>query len=145
MKSVSRRVFLAALAAGSCAAGAAWANGDVFFEAEEIPGQTEYVAFGNVKDTDGKYLDNVIVTIDVAEPHLTYDAATGVTGRYRTLDVGRAVKDLGFDVDPKLVEVTVFKPGYKMAKRIRLSKATQAKGAIEINFVMEKTGVVAKK
>lgn len=137
MRALSRRAVLAGVAAVG-ASGAALANGDVFFEAEEIPGQTEYVAFGNVKDDKGNYLDNVIITIDVSEPHLTYDAATGITGRYRTLDVGRAVKDLGFELEANKVTVTVFKPGYKMLKRIRLSKATQTKGAIEINFVLAK-------
>jgi hypothetical protein len=34
---------------------AAYANGDLFFEAMEKPGNPEYVVFGNVKDDEGKY------------------------------------------------------------------------------------------
>jgi hypothetical protein len=140
------------LGAALCAAAvgssrAALANGDVFFEAEEIPGQTEFVYFGSVKDEKGNYLDGATVTIDVSDPHLTYDAYTNVLGRYRTLDVGRAIVDLGFEVDPTKVTVTVFKRGYTMTRRMDRRPARAKKGAFEMNFVMaeDKVGVAEKK
>ena len=128
----------AVLCATAFAPGPTWANGDVFFEAEEIPGAPEYVVFGSVKDDKGNYLDNVVVTIDVAVPHLTYDAYTNVVGRFRTPDVGRAIIDVGYDVDPEKIEVTVYSPGYHMVQRFNRGKAGQNKGAIEMNFVMAK-------
>jgi hypothetical protein len=138
--------------AALCAAAAglsrtARANGDVFFEAEEIPGQTEFVYFGSVKDEDGNYLDGATVTIDVSDPHLTYDAYTNVLGRYRTLDVGRAIVDLGFEVDPSKVTVTVYKRGYTMTRRLDRRPVRAKKGAFEMNFVMaqDKVGVAEKK
>ena len=145
----SRRKMLglgAVLSAVAAVSRSAFANGDVFFEAEEIPGQTEFVYFGSVKDEDGNYLDGVTVTTDVSEPHLTYDAYTNILGRYRSLDVGRAVIDLGFEVDPKLISVTVFKQGYTMTRRMNRGSPRLKKGAFEMNFVMAKsTDAVAKK
>lgn len=142
-----RKLFgLGAMAAAAAVSRGALANGDVFFEAEEIPGQTEFVYFGSVKDEDGNYLDNVTVTIDVSEPHLTYDAYSNVLGRYRTLDVGRAVVDLGFEMDPSKVTVTVFKPGYKVVRKMDRRPSRAKKGAFEMNFIMAKdTDAVAKK
>ncbi len=128
----------AALCATAAAPGSTWANGDVFFEAEEIPGAPEYVVFGSVKDNKGNYLDNAVVTIDVSEPHLTYDAFTNVVGRFRTPDVGRAIIDVGFEVDPSKIAVTVYLPGYRMVQRLNRGKAGQKQGAIEMNFVMAK-------
>lgn len=150
MSSFTRRKLLAGGAALVAAAGltrSALANGDVFFEAEEIPGQTEFVYFGSVKDEDGNYLDGATVTTDVSDPHLTYDAYTNVLGRYRSLDVGRAVIDLGFEVDPSKITVTVFKRGYTMVRRMNRGSPRRKKGAFEMNFVMakDKVGVAEKK
>jgi hypothetical protein len=149
MKTFSRRTALfggAALCAVAVSGRAALANGDVFFEAEEIPGQTEFVYFGSVKDDDGNYLEGAIVTTVVKEPQLTYDAYTNVLGRYRTLDVGRAVVDLGFEIDPKIFDVTVTLPGYTQVRRFNRGRAGQNKGAVELNFVMKKNPEgVAKK
>lgn len=150
MSSFSRRKLLTGGAALIAAAGlsrTALANGDVFFEAEEIPGQTEFVYFGSVKDEGGDYLDGATVTIDVSDPHLTYDAYTNVLGRYRTLDVGRAIVDLGFEVDPSKVTVTVYKRGYTMTRRLDRRPVRAKKGAFEMNFVMakDKVGVAEKK
>ena len=149
MSLFSRRKMLglgAALSAVAAVSRTALANGDVFFEAEEIPGQTEFVYFGSVKDEAGNYLDNVTVTIDVSDPHLTYDAYTNVLGRYRTLDVGRAVIDLGFPMDPTKVTMTVFKVGYKLIRTMDRRPARAKKGAFEVNFIMAKdTSPPAKK
>lgn len=114
-----------------------WANGDLFFEAMEIPGKPEYVIFGNVKDERGKYLAGATVTVNVAEPMLSYTAETSVIGRYRTLDIGRAITGLGYEVDPSRIEVTVTHPGYSVARRAYRGKFGQKKGAVEMNFVMK--------
>jgi hypothetical protein len=148
MSYFSRRKLLGlgAAFAGLAAAGRkAFANGDVFFEAEEIPGKTEFVYFGSVKDEDGNFLDNVTVTIDVSDPHLTYDAYTTILGRYRTLDVGRAVIDLGYELDPKKVTVNAFKRGYTVTRKMDRRPARAVKGAFEMNFVMAKDKETAGK
>ena len=80
--------------------GVARSDGDLFFEAQEIAGQPEYVMFGNIKDDRGEYLEGAFVTIKVDEPMLAYTQPTDILGHYRTLDIGRAIKDLGYDVHP---------------------------------------------
>lgn len=139
MKPISRRKALAGGVALCVAAGLSrnvLANGDEFFGAEEIPGQTEFVYFGSVKDDKGDYLDAVEVTLNIAEPPLTYVSYTDVLGRFRTLDAGRAIVDLGFEVDARTFEISVARDGYKQVRRMNRSPARAKKGAFEINFVM---------
>lgn len=149
MKPISRRKALISGAA-LCAAGSlsrdVFANGDEFFGAEEIPGQTEFVYFGSVKDEKGKYLDNVEVTLIVSDPPLTYLAYTDVLGRYRTLDAGRALLDLGYEPDPQLMTLSVARIGYAQTRRMNRSPTRAKKGAFEVNFVMSQLpGSKAKK
>lgn len=125
---------LAALAFAS----PAWSNGDLFFEAAEIPGNPEYVIFGNVKDDRGKYVVSAMVTVKVAEPRLSYTSETDILGRFRTLDIGRAIRGLGYDVDLSQIDVLVEYPGHRVARRAYRGKRGQNKGAVEINFVLEK-------
>jgi hypothetical protein len=119
-------------------AGPSWSNGDVFFEAREIAGKPEYVVFGTVKDDRGRYLEGATVTVSVAEPVLVYTTETDVLGRYRTLDVGRAVKGLGYDIDPSRIKVIVVYPGHHEVGHLYRGRHGQIKGVIELNFVMAK-------
>lgn len=123
-----------ALTSGS----SAWSNGDLFFEAMEIPGKPEYVIFGSVKDGKGKYVVGAYVTVKVGEPRLSYTSETGMLGRFRSLDIGRAIRSLGYEVDPSRIEVEVEYPGHKESRRLYRGKRGQKKGAVEINFVLEK-------
>jgi hypothetical protein len=116
----------------------AWSNGDLFFEAQENPGKPEYVIFGNVKDDQGHHLPGATVKVSISHPELYYDTQTALLGRYRTLDVGKAVRGLGYDFDPSHVEVTVIYPGYHTVSRLSRGKYRQDKGAVEMNFVMAK-------
>lgn len=116
----------------------AWSNGDMFFEAMEIPGKPEYVIFGNVKDVDGKRIAGAFITIKISEPRLSYTAETDVIGRFRTLDIGRAIRGLGYDVDPTKIAIDVEYPEHKVARRAYRGKRGQDKGAVEIDFVIEK-------
>lgn len=118
----------------------AWSNGDLFFEAQEIPGKIEYVVFGNVKDDKGRYLEGANVTVSVTEPRLAYTSQTDVIGRFRSLDIGRAIKGLGYDVDPSLIEVTVTYPGYRVVRRLYRGKYRQSKGVVEVNFILSEDG-----
>ena len=132
------KVFAAALV---CAWSApASSNGDGFFESMEIPGNPEFVIFGNVRDDRGRYLSNATVRVYVAEHMLEFTAQTDVIGRFRTPDVGRAIRDLGYEVDPSLITVTAEYPGHRLIRREYRGKYRQNKGAIEVNFRMEKVG-----
>jgi hypothetical protein len=114
------------------------ADGDDFFEAQEIPGIPVYVVFGSVKDDRGNYLSNAVVTVEVAEPVLIYETTTNLLGRFRTVDVGRAVTDLGYDVDPAQIEVSVSAPGYVPMRRLKRGSPRRKQGAAEIDFVMKR-------
>ena len=113
------------------------ADGDDFFEAQETPGKPVYVVFGSVKDDRGNYLSKAVVTVEVAEPVLIYDTTTNILGRFRTVDVGRAVTDLGYDVDPAQIEISVSAPGYVPMRRLKRDSPRRKQGAIEIDFVMK--------
>lgn len=114
------------------------ADGDDFFEAAGIPGETEYAVAGTVKDVAGRYLNNVTVTIETSDPHLSYDAITDALGRFRTLDIGRLIKELGYDVDSSKVTVEPRLPGYRTVRRFNRGKARQNKGVVEMDFTLAK-------
>jgi hypothetical protein len=116
-----------------------WSNGDGFFQSKEFPGKPQFVIFGNVKDDQGKYLDNASITIRVEEHQLFFTVQTDILGRYRTPDVGRAIEDLGYQVDPSLITIAVECPGYREVRREYRGKFRQNHGPIEINFLMAKT------
>jgi hypothetical protein len=114
----------------------AYADGDDFFGAIEVPGDPIYVMFGSVKDDRGNYLSNVRVTVEVAEPALIYDTSTNMIGRFRTVDVGRAVTELGYDVDPAQIEISVTAPGYSLVSRFKRDSLRRTQGFVEVDFVM---------
>lgn len=131
------------LLAGACLALLApeWgarANGDAFFAPEEIAGKPVYVVFGSVKDDHGNYLSGALVTIEVAEPVLIFDTTTNILGRFRTPDVGRAVIELGYEIDPARIEITVSAPGYAPLRRLKRGSPRQKEGATEVDFVMKR-------
>ncbi|HEU4624566.1 MAG TPA: hypothetical protein VFS52_07385 [Steroidobacteraceae bacterium] len=137
--SIGRLAISIVVAAFICVAGRpAWPSGAMFLESAEIPGNPEFVIFGSVKDEKGKYVDGAIVKVKVAEHMLEFSAETNVIGRYRTPDIGRAIKDLGYDVDLSLITVIVESPHYEVVQRQYRGKYRQNKGAIEMNFRVKK-------
>jgi hypothetical protein len=141
MTSVSRRESLITAAAAVVTAAAssrpAVANGDIFFEALEIEGDPQFVFFGSVKNRQGKGVPGALVSVGVSEPQLTYESYTNIIGRYRSLDVGRVIQDLGYDIDPSKIDVEVFVPGYKTARKFSMRRTGDVIGAFEVNFVIE--------
>jgi hypothetical protein len=134
-----RLTFWSVIAAVVCVlATPAWSSGAMFFHSTEIRGNPEFVIFGNVKDDRGKYLDKALVRVKVAEHMLEFTAETDVIGRFRTPDIGRAIKDLGYEVDPLLITVSVECPDYSVVRREYRGNYRQNKGAIEMNFRMKK-------
>jgi len=150
MRPISRRTALingAALAATGLAVGshtkAALANGEEFFGAEEIPGHPLFVYFGTVKSEDGKYLEAAEVMLKVVDPPMTFTTFTDILGRFRTLDAGRTLTDLGYEYDGTSDFVmSVTRDGYVQTRRMNRAPAHAKEGAYEINFVMavDKTG-----
>lgn len=116
----------------------AHANGDAFFEAQEGE-EPEFVYFGSVKDEDGNYIQEAIVSVECSEPQLSYQSPTDVLGRYRSLDIGRVIVELGYKVDPLKIQVNVIKPGYTVTKRMNRGSPRKTKGAFEFNVIVAKT------
>jgi hypothetical protein len=118
----------------------ACSNGDTFFTSKEIPGNPNYVIFGSVKDMRGKRISHATVIVYVAQHMIEVSTQTDVLGRFRTPDVGREINDMGYEVDPSLITVAVEYPGYHIAHRDYRGKYRQNKGAVEMNFQMQKNG-----
>ena len=57
-------------------------------------------------------------------------------GRFRTVDVGRAVTELGYDVDPAQIEISVTAPGYSLVSRFKRDSLRRTQGFVEVDFVM---------
>jgi len=114
------------------------ADGDDFFAVQEIPGNPQYVVFGSVRDDRGNYVSTALVTIEVAEPVLTYETTTNILGRFRSVDIGRAITDLGYDLDPAQINVSVTAPGYALVRRFNRYSPRRNYGAVEIDFLMTK-------
>jgi hypothetical protein len=111
------------------------ANGMEFFDAEN-DGEVLLYYFGNVKDTKGAPVDKFMVTVTAknAGP-LNMPFRNDTPGHFRSPDVGKAIKGLGKPVDPRFIEVTVKKEGYKVVKA---PKVPDKQGAVELEgFVLE--------
>ncbi|MBM3513649.1 MAG: carboxypeptidase regulatory-like domain-containing protein [Alphaproteobacteria bacterium] len=94
--------------------------------------------FGSVRDDRGNYVSTALVTIEVAEPVLTYETTTNILGRFRSVDIGRAITDLGYDLDPAQINVSVTAPGYALVRRFNRYSPRRNYGAVEIDFLMTK-------
>jgi hypothetical protein len=133
------RVLAASLLALACAVPpAARGNGDGFFNYAEIAGKPEFVYFGSVRDVRGQRLGKATVRVLVPVHQLEFTATTDALGRYRTPDVGRAIKELGYPVNPNLVALIVEYPGYHEERRESRARRGQASGVVEMNFLLAK-------
>ena len=155
----------AALSAG---AGLGWlsiprpaeANGDAFFKMDLFDAaMAKNVFLGSVKDDEGNYVEDAVITVHVQVPEeyggdaLTFNAYTNVIGRYRTLDTAAAVAALleleipveEIKLDFSKVELTAEKKGYAMKRRLRRGRAAQSDGPFEIDFVLARTDADASR
>jgi len=127
--------FCGAVGIALASSGTAFANGMEFFDAEN-DGEVLLYYFGNVKDTKGNAVDKFMVTVTVknAGP-LNMPFRNDTPGHFRSPDVGKAIKGLGKPVDPRYIEVTLKKDGYKVVKA---PKVPDKQGAVELDgWVLE--------
>jgi hypothetical protein len=139
MISLTRKAFLCtipmiALATPLVALG----NGYSFFDLiyNRLFQKKEFTYIGTVKTDDGKYLDGATISVTISEPNLIYDTTTDSTGRYHTPDLGRAIMDLGYQVEPSKIHFSVEKEGYKLVRTMNLGRAGQHSGTVEMAFTM---------
>ena len=109
----------------------AWANGEEFFGNKNTKMDMYY--FGHLKDTDGKVLDNAVVTVVAKNVNTKFPFRNDSPGHFRSPDIGKAIKGLGKSVDPSQIEIVVLKKGYVMAAPVPLpNKAEGGIGPLEI-------------
>ena len=111
------------------------ANGMEFFDAEQ-DGEVLLYYFGNVRDSQGKPVENFRVEVKPKNVE-GYRALfrNDTPGHYRSPDIGKAIKSLGKPVDPRFIEVTIIKDGYKVTKS---PKVPDKQGAVELEtFIVD--------
>ncbi len=144
---------LAALLLSLACGNNTWANGDEFFRdnafADDKPLDTQTIYSGSVRDEDGSYIEDATITVAITvttprgERRVTYNAYTNNIGRYRTLDVASVVlvmEEVDIKVDPRAVELSVDKPGYRVVRRLDRSRAKQTAGVFEVDFWLARDG-----
>jgi len=121
--------------AGVLASGVVRANGTEFFDAEN-DGEVLLYYFGNVKDTKGAVVDKFMVEVTAKNvPNGVYPFRNDTPGHFRSPDIGKAIKGSGKPVDPRLIEVTIKKAGYRVVKA---PKVPDKQGAVELDgWVLE--------
>jgi hypothetical protein len=111
------------------------ANGMEFFDAEQ-DGEVLLYYFGNVRDSQGKPVENFRVEVKPKNVE-GYRALfrNDTPGHFRSPDIGKAIKSLGKPVDPRFIEVTIIKDGYKVTKA---PKVPDKQGAVELEtFIVD--------
>ena len=139
MKRRSNRARLLAGAAfgGALAlSGLAWANGGEFFLPAPEHGKVDLVYFGHIKDTDGNYIDNAEIVVQVKDLGLTFPFDNDSPGHYRSPDIGAQIKDIGEKVDPSQISIAITKKGYTQLRPVKVPE--KADGTYEIDFVLAK-------
>jgi hypothetical protein len=135
MKLNTKLATLVGVAVLSLAASAAVrANGTEFFDAQH-DGEVLLYYFGNVRDTKGGVVDKFMVTVTAKNADLTFPFRNDTPGHFRSPDIGKAIKGSGKIVDPRFIEVSINKPGYRT---VRAPKVPDKQGAVELDgWVLE--------
>jgi hypothetical protein len=107
----------------------AFANGAAFFNDPGQVNENGTLYFGIVKDQKGSPITDATVHIQIKGQNIEYVYQTTTLGRYRSIDLPR-------DTDPKLVEVTVDKKGFRLVNADNRTRTSKAGLPVEINFVV---------
>jgi hypothetical protein len=109
---------------------AAWAGGAGFGDDNDTSAETGPSYFGFVRDTNGATVPDAKVTVAVKN-HGSVITRTDTLGTYK-------VPGFGTDVDPKDVEVSCDKQGYKQVRVVRRSSSsTNPKIPIETECTLQ--------
>ena len=109
---------------------AAWAGGAGFEDDNDTSAETGPSYFGFVRDTNGATVPGATVTVAVKN-HGSVITRTDALGTYK-------VPGFGTDVNPKDVEISCDKQGYKQARVVRRpSPSTDPKIPIETECTLQ--------
>jgi hypothetical protein len=110
---------------------AAWAGGAGFGDDNDTSAETGPSYFGFVRDANGATVPGATVTVAVKN-HGTVITRTDALGTYK-------VPGFGTDVNPKDVEISCDKQGYKQARVVRRpSPSTDPKIPIETECTLQR-------
>lgn len=105
------------------------ANGAAFFADPDRVAEDGTLYFGIIKDQKGTPVVGASVQIRIKGQNIEYVYQTTTLGRYRSIDLPK-------DTDPKLVEVVVQKPGFRVVTQDNRTRTIRAGLPVEINFVL---------
>ena len=109
---------------------AAWAGGAGFGDDDDTSAETEPSYFGFVRDTNGATVPDAKVTVAVKN-RSSVITRTDALGTYK-------VPGFGTDVNPKDVEISCDKQGYKQTRVVRRSSpSTDPKIPIETECTLQ--------
>lgn len=111
------------------AASAAWGNGASFFDDDDHDDNVGPGFFGFVKETNGKLVPDAIITASIKQMNSTVTARTNVMGVYR-------IPGFAKSIDPKQVDITCSKEGYKQTAR--LQRPSPPNAPIEVSCTLAK-------
>jgi hypothetical protein len=117
-------------------AGTVGANGEEFFAAAGS-GKIDLVYFGRIKDnrTGRSVADEAIFLLKDKTTGLSFPFTNDKPGHFRSPDVGKAIKEIGENVDVNAFEVELQVAGYRKATVTRVPRKTH--GNVEIDFALE--------
>lgn len=130
--SIAAALGVFALLAAAAPTHPAWANGAGFFDETQGEDAGGTVYFGFTKTPQGKAIKDVDVKITVNGPGTpqSYIIHSNVIGIYRLTRVP-------LDTDPKLVEITAWKKGYKLVQKVKRSRSTKAGDPVQHDFIFQ--------
>jgi hypothetical protein len=108
----------------------AWANGKGFFE--ELEEDEEDVGppyFGFVKEPNGKFMPDATIVATIKSMNSSVTVRTDVQGHFR-------IPGFSKSIDPKEVDITCSKDGYKQVNRSR--RPSPNNGPIEVTCTLAK-------
>ena len=82
-----------------------------------------------VKDSSGKFVPDAVITASIKSMNSSVTARTDIQGHYR-------IPGFSKDIDPKEVDITCSKEGYKLANRTR--RPSPNGGPIEVSCTLAK-------
>ena len=141
MSSISYNLRRATLGLLCATALGAWANGTPFFFPQgrsdgNNPNALVYV--GNIKDTQGRYVDEVQVLVIAEDLGMTIPVKNDRPGHYRTPDVHGWIENLGGKVNPEKIRIDIRKRGYVLARPVAIPRRTT--GVHSVDILLKPTG-----
>ncbi len=117
------------------AVGDGWANGTPFFfpnARSDANSPNALVYTGNIKDTRGRYVDDVQILVIATDLGMTIPVRNDRPGHYRTPDIHGWIENLGAKVNPEKIRIDINKRGYVLDRPVAVPRRTSGVYAVDI-------------